>query len=508
MNSKKVVLLILDGVGVNKEYDGNAIGLAKTKTLDKLADNYPYLEIGASEQYVGLPKEQLGGSEVGHTTIGAGHIIDSDIVRINNTIKNKTFYKNKNLLSILNKVKSKNKLHLVGLLSDGGVHSHINHLLAILDVVKKKNIKNVYLHLFSDGRDVTSKSLLKYIIKLKYHLTKLNLLEKVQIGSISGRYYGMDRDNRWDRLSKVYHLITKGEGNVNDSIDAFIKISYKKGVTDEFLTPTLFDKNSLVKTNDTVLFFNFRSDRAREFTKAFVDPKFNKFKRKRVKVNFASLTQYDSKIKNIKVIFPPIKVIPGLGQILSKKGYNQLRVAETEKFAHVTYFFNQGQEFPNKGEDRILIHSPKVKTYDLEPEMSAIKLTDKLISKLKKNYKLVVVNYANGDMVGHTGNIKAATKAIEVIDRCISKVIKAIDKDTIVIVTADHGNCDQMLFNDYSISTSHSLNKVPFILYSKTNDYKLKSIKNANLSNIAPTILDIMDIKIPTNMEKSLLKKR
>jgi 2,3-bisphosphoglycerate-independent phosphoglycerate mutase len=504
-NKNKVFLLILDGVGVNKEYLGNAPFLAKTKTLDNLVSKYPYLELGASEEHVGLLKGQLGGSEVGHLTIGAGKIINSDLMRIHNAIKDKSFFKNKTLNSAF-KIKKGNNLHLIGLLSDGGIHSHINHLFALLDFVKQKKLNKVYIHVFSDGRDVSPKSLLTYISKLKEYIYKKKLEHIAEVASISGRYFGMDRDNKWDRLKKVYDLLIEGKGNLEDSKAVFIKKSYKKGITDEFLEPTLFLKDGLIKKNDTIIYFNFRSDRAREFTRLFVDNKFKEFKIKRQKVNFYTLTQFDSKFKDAKVIFTPLKVKDGLGQIISKKGYKQLRAAETEKFAHVTYFFNQGQEHPNKGEDRILVPSPKVATYDLKPEMSLPTLVKKIIPTLKKNYKLYVANFANGDMVGHTGNISATVKALEAVDLAIEKIVKNLDENTTLIITADHGNCDEMFFKDKSISTSHSLSKVPFILVS--NKFCLNSkIKNPTLANIAPTILDVLDMPIVKDMEPSLLEK-
>jgi 2,3-bisphosphoglycerate-independent phosphoglycerate mutase len=506
MTKDKVLLLILDGVGINKEYTGNAVYLSKTKNLDTLINTYPYTELGASEQYVGLDKGQLGGSEVGHLTIGAGKVVLSDLTRINKAIKEKSFYKNKILLSAFSKVKKGNALHLIGLLSDGGVHSHMKHLFALLDVVKQKNLPKVFIHVFSDGRDTHPKSILTYLSKLKEYISKLNLLDVVEIASISGRFYGMDRDNRWDRLEKVYSLLVEGKGNFTDSKAVFIKQSYRQGITDEYFIPTLFDKDGLIKNKDTIIYFNFRSDRAREFTRLFVDKKFKIFKTKKLDINFYTLTQYDSTFKNINVVFPPLKVNVGLGQIISKAGFKQLRAAETEKYAHVTYFFNQGQEFPNKGETRIVVPSPKVLTYDLKPKMSLLDLMKKLIPEVKKNYKLMVVNFANGDMVGHTGNLSAAITAIETMDNCVLKLLKAVDKNTTVIITADHGNCDEMSFSDRSISTSHSLSKVPFILVSDKFNLN-KIIKKPSLANIAPTILDILDIKKPKNMAQSLLKK-
>ena len=506
MNDQKVLLLILDGVGVNKEYPGNAPFLANTKTLDSLIKKYPYLELGASEEYVGLSKGQIGGSEIGHLTIGAGKIVLSDIERINQSIKDKSFFKNKILNQAFKDVKKDNSLHIMGLLSDGGVHSHINHLFALMDMVKLRKLKKVYLHLFGDGRDVPPKSILEYISSLKQYIYKKKLEHVVEIASLAGRYYAMDRDHKWDRIEKAYKIMVTGEGNHDDSKSVFVKKSYKKGITDEFLIPTLFDKNALIKNKDTVLFFNFRSDRARAITNAFIDKSFKSFKTKKLNLNFYSFTQYDKNFKNINVIFPPLKPATGLGQIISKLGYKQLRAAETEKYAHVTYFFNQGQEKANKNEDRILVPSPKIATYDLMPEMSLLKLIKKILPAIKKNYKLMVINFANGDMVGHTGNLQSTISSLEYMDDSINKILKTIDQKTTLIITADHGNCDEMIYPNKSISTAHSLNKVPFILVSDKFSLK-KNIKKPTLANIAPTILDILDEKIPKDMEKSLLKK-
>jgi 2,3-bisphosphoglycerate-independent phosphoglycerate mutase len=332
------------------------------------------------------------------------------------------------------------------------------------------------------------------------------LLDKVKIASLSGRYYGMDRDNRWDRQKLVYELLTEGKGNYEHSIAYYIKSSYKKAITDEFLIPTLFEKEGIVKDSDTIIFFNFRSDRAREFTKMFVDHTFNNFKRKKIKTNFYTLTQYDSKIKNAKVIFPPVKPNDGIAKILSKKKLKQLKIAETEKYAHVTYFFNQGKDKPYEYEDRILVPSPKVKTYDLKPEMSANQITKKLLPKLKQNYSLYVVNFANGDMVGHTGNLSATISAVETVDKCVGQIVKNVDKNTYIIITADHGNCDEMVLDNGEISTAHSLNKVPFMIITN-RDIQLKSNNKLSLANIAPTVLDLLGIPIPKSMEESIIKK-
>lgn len=503
----KVVLLILDGLGKNKDYEGNAFLKANTPTLDLLLKKYPKTYLGASEEFVGLPKNQIGGSEVGHQTIGAGRVIDSDLLRINKDIKSKSFLKNKVLNSNLKKLKKNNSVHLIGLLSDGGVHSHINHLYALLEILKKNNIENIYLHLFSDGRDVSSRSVLKYISDLKYHLTKLKIIQNTHIASLSGRFYGMDRDSRWKRQKKVYDCIVNGNNLSEKSVSAFIKNSYKKGVLDEFLEPTLFEKEGVIKKNDTVIYFNFRSDRARELTTILTDPKFDKFKTKKLNLNFITLTEYDNNFKNVKVIYPVKKIKPGLGQIISSKNLKQLRLAETEKYAHVTYFFNQGQEFPNKKEERILVPSPKVTTYDLKPEMSVVSIKNNLIKNLNKDYSLYVVNFANSDMVGHTGNISATIKGIEKMDSCIKEIIDKINfKDTSLIITSDHGNSDLMINKDGTINTAHSLNKVFFILVSNKK-YNLVNSKKNSLANIAPTILDLLKIRKPKYMEYSLIKK-
>ena len=502
-NKNKVVLLVLDGVGINRAYSGNAVSIAEMNTLENLKKKYPYTKLGASEKFVGLPEGQMGSSEVGHSTFGAGRIIDSEIIRINKAIKSGAFAKNKVLVKNLKKIKGNQSLHLVGLLSDGGVHSHKDQLYSILNILKKyENISQIYLHLFTDGRDTDPHSAKGFLEELLSKKTK-----KASIASISGRYYGMDRDNHWDRLKKVYDLLVYGKGSISkdDPID-FIEKSYEKKITDEFLEPTLFDTSSLIKNNDTILFFNFRSDRARMFARMFVDKKFDVFNTKKINVNFITLTEYDSKLKSLKVMFPPEKQKPGLGQIISKLGYRQLRLAETEKFAHVTYFFNLGQERPNKKESRILVPSPGVLTYDLKPEMSVKIITQKLIENINKDFKFILVNFANGDMVGHTGNLKAAVKALKTIDQCLALILRKIDLNTTtLIITADHGNCDMMINKDGSINTSHTLNKVPFIILSKEK-YSLKMDKEYSIANIAPTILKILKLRVPTYMEKDLLE--
>ena len=502
-NNNKVLFIILDGVGKNKPYPGNAVNQANMPCFNRLLDEYPNTTLGASEEYVGLPKGQMGSSEVGHFTFGAGKVIDSEIVRIDKAISTGNFYKNQILNTELSKIKGYNALHVAGLLSDGGIHSSINHLFALLEVINRyNNAAQVYLHLFTDGRDTSPHSAKEYLKQLQ---DRIKLTPKIQIASICGRYYGMDRDNRWDRQKKLYNLIVNGIGERENDVFEYVDKCYKQETTDEFLTPTLFNENGLIKDKDTIIFFNFRSDRAREFTRMFVDKSFDNFLTKKMSVNFITFTEYDSKLKNVKVLFPPQKQQPGLGQIISKLGYNQLRVAETEKYAHVTYFFNLGDEHPNKREDRILVPSPGVSTYDLKPEMSAKIITSKLLETLNKDYKLTVVNFANGDMVGHTGNIRATIKALETVDQCLEIILKKVNlENTTVIVTADHGNCDEMLYPDGRKNTSHSLNKVPFILVSN-KQHKLRSDKNLSIASIAPTILKILDEKVPDYMSEDLL---
>lgn len=503
-NNNKLLLIILDGVGINKPYPGNAVTLANMPTFNTLKKDYPFMVLGASEEYVGLPKKQMGSSEVGHFTIGAGRIVDSEIVRIDKAISNGEFYKNEILNTELQKIKGFQALHVVGLLSDGGIHSSINHLFALLEVINRyNNISQVYLHLFTDGRDVDPKSSKFFVSELQKRIAGNS---KIHIASICGRFYGMDRDNRWDRQKKLYNLIVHGIGERSSDPLSYIENCHSKEITDEFLPPVLFNENGLIKNNDTVVFFNFRSDRAREFTKMLMDKSFDKFVTKKMSLNFISFTEYDSKFRNVKVLYPPEKQAAGLGEIISKLGYKQLRIAETEKYAHVTYFFNLGNEYPYKREDRILVPSPSVATYDLKPEMSAKIITQKLIDKLNSDYKLTVVNFANGDMVGHTGDIPATIKGLEIVDRCLELILKRVNlENTTVIITADHGNCDEMLLNDQMV-TSHSLNKVPFILISN-KEHKLRTdYKEASIANVAPTILKLLGEKVPKYMSEDLLE--
>ncbi len=504
-----VLLMILDGFGIRKPIKGNAIKQAKMPFYDSLLKNYPHSKLYASEKYVGLPKGQMGNSEVGHMTIGAGRVIDTDLVHINKDIRSGKFFENKVLIDAMKKSKKNNKtLHLMGLLSDGGVHSHIKHLFALLKLAKKLSIEKVYIHCFLDGRDVPPKSATKYIKKLEAFCKK-NKIGK--IASIIGRFYGMDRDNRWRRESRAYSLMIDGKGKYFDNKPlTALKHSYRAGETDEFVKPTLIDKEGLIKSNDTVIFFNFRSDRAREITKAFTIKKFHSFRRKFVKTNFICLTMYDRHNK-LPVAFAPRIPKNTLGTIVSKNNMNQLRIAETEKYPHVTFFFNGGIETPQQKEKRILVASPKVLTYDLKPQMSSHEVTNKLIKALKsKKQNLIVLNFANPDMVGHTGSLKAVKKALEDLDISIKKITKEVlSQKGAVLLIADHGNCEQMMQKNGTPHTAHTTNRVPCILIDEKYNKRKKILKNGSLKDVAPTLLWLLGIKKPDEMTgKNLIKKR
>jgi len=498
---KPLVLCILDGVGIRNEEKGNAFKQANKPNFDFLWNNYPHSLLHASGPLVGLPEGQMGTSEVGHMNIGAGRIVYQPLQLINEKIKDKSFFENKNILEVINHTKdNKSKLHILGLISDGGIHSHIDHLMAILDMCKKENITNLHLHLFTDGRDVSPYSAYSFIEKVE------NKLKEIGIGTIStigGRYYGMDRDNNYDRLKKGYDAIVHGIGNKSNSIKDYINESYQNNITDEFLEPAIFDENGLISENDGIIVFNFRKDRLREILTSLTNPDFNDMAVKKfhnlkvvtmlpvvesVKANYA---YNDTSLKNI------------LGEYLEKCGLSQLRIAETEKYAHVTFFFDGGKEINYENETKIIIPSPKVATYDLKPEMSAYLITDKLL-EIIASYDVVILNYANGDMVGHTGNIEAAKKAVEVLDECLGKLIKKVEElDGTLIVTADHGNCDYMLDEFDNVVTSHSTSLVPFIVNRK--DIKLE---NGKLGDIAPTMLSLLDLEIPEEMTGNSLIKR
>lgn len=497
---KKILLCIMDGIGITKEKKYNAVYSAKTSTLDKLWDNYPTCLLEASGQLVGLPKGQMGNSEVGHTNIGAGRIVYQSLELINSKIKDKTFYENVEFLKVIKHVKENNsKLHLIGLLSDGGVHSHINHLFSLLELAKKEKVENVYIHIFTDGRDVSPTSGIKYIELLEKKIKKIGI---GKIASISGRYYGMDRDNRWDRVEASYRVMTE-ETEVRE-VKKWWKDNHNKKITDEFIEPTATCYGGLIENNDGIIFFNFRPDRLRQLGSAITNSNYECFKRKNIE-NLKVVTMMPvSDTVLCPSAFSLQKLDNTLGEYISSLGLSQLRIAETEKYAHVTYFFNGGIDKIFEKEKRILVPSPKVATYDKEPKMSAHMITASLIKEITENKEdLIVLNFANGDMVGHTGDYEAAITAVETVDACIEKILENISlEEYTLIVTADHGNCETMKNKDGSINTSHTTNKVPFIITDKT----LK-LKDGKLSDIAPTILYLMGLDIPKEMTGNILVK-
>lgn len=488
-----IILTILDGYGLRDETHGNAVKLADNKTFNMLWKKYPHTQLQASGQAVGLPKGQMGNSEVGHMNIGAGRIVYQPLELINNSIEDKSFFQNEELLKVIEHTNNNNsKLHIMGLISDGGVHSHINHLLALLDLCKKKNVKRLYLHLFTDGRDVSPTSSYTYIS------TIIEKLKKIGIGTIatlSGRYYAMDRDNNYDRLKKSYDAIVYGKGPRYDSCKGCIDDYYSKGITDEFIIPSIINKDGTIEDNDGIITYNYRKDRIRELFTALTNPTFNEMevvKFNNVKV-VTMLPVVESVVAPHAFNDPNLKNI--LGQYIETKGLSQLRIAETEKYAHVTFFFDGGKEETYENEKKILIPSPKVATYDLKPEMSALEVTDNLLSEIG-NYDLIILNFANGDMLGHTGVLEAAIQAVETVDKCLEKIYNKIQElNGLMIVTADHGNCEEMLDKNDNIITAHTTNPVPFII--TRNDIELLPGK---LGDIAPTILELMNIEKPSEM--------
>nr|YP_009019702.1 phosphoglycerate mutase [Gracilaria salicornia]AHH24670.1 phosphoglycerate mutase [Gracilaria salicornia]UAD87556.1 phosphoglycerate mutase [Gracilaria salicornia] len=504
---KPIILAILDGWGYSDTIEGNAIQLANTHTIDTLWANYPHTLLNASGEDVGLPQGQMGNSEVGHTTIGAGRIINQDLVSISKAIENKSFFNNKTLKNICQQIKNKHtKLHLVGLCSNGGVHSHIKHLFALIDIVKKYNIK-VCIHAITDGRDTSQYKSKIFVEQIHNYIKELT---HIKICTISGRYYSMDRDCRWSRTEKSYQVLLSNQ--LEYATDAVSKINeyYQQNISDEFIPPTRLQEGN-IENNDGIIFFNFRPDRMRQLLHAFTKSTFKGFNTKKFQnLEVVTFTQYDPSL-NMKIAFPAQRSVNFIGQIISNYGLKQLRLAETEKYAHVTYFFNGGIEEPFPGEDRQLIASPQVETYNLSPEMSAEELTTSTINAITKNiYTLIVINYANPDMVGHTGDLQATIKAINKIDQCIKKIwMTCQSMNNTLIITADHGNADCMLDEFNQPCTSHSNNPVPFILADPSNSpniYKNNLRKNGSLADIAPTILDLLNLDIPSEMNgESLL---
>ena len=510
MSKKTTVLMILDGYGLNEKTEGNCVAGAKTPVMDKLMAEYPFVKGYASGMAVGLPDGQMGNSEVGHLNMGAGRIVYQELTRITKEIQDGTFFENPALLNAVKNCKENDSaLHMFGLLSDGGVHSHNTHLYGLLELAKKNDLKKVYVHCFLDGRDTPPASGKEYVEQLEAKMAEIGVGE---VAMVSGRYYAMDRDNNYDRVEKAYLAMTKGEGLTADSAVAAVAESYDRDETDEFVKPTVVQKNgapvALIQDKDSVVFFNFRPDRAREITRAFCDDDFKGFDRKRLDLKFVCFSEYDPTIPNKEVAFHKISVTNTFGEWLAANNMTQARIAETEKYAHVTFFFNGGVEEPNEGETRILVNSPKeVATYDLKPEMSAYEVCDKLVEAIKSgSYDVIVINFANPDMVGHTGVQDAAIKAVEAVDECVGKAVDAIKEvDGVMFICADHGNAEQLV--DYETGepfTAHTTNPVPFILVNYKEGYGLR--EGGCLADIVPTLIEIMGKEQPAEMTgKSLL---
>ena len=493
---KKVLLCVLDGVGLSKIKDGNALINANKPNIDYLMKEYPNKGINASGTFVGLPDGQMGNSEVGHLTIGAGRIIYQSLELINRTIKDESFYSNESFLNAIRHAKENNsKLHIMGLLSDGGVHSHINHIKALLKLCKKEDFSNVYFHIFTDGRDTFKESSISYIDDLNNEINELGI---GKICTISGRYYAMDRDKRWDRLKKCYDVIVNNTGNKCDNYKKYITDSYEKGITDEFIEPVIIDESGKIEENDSIIWANFRPDRAIQILRSLVDPNFDGFDRKIFNNLYLTTMMYVSDDVKSDIAFKKEIIDNTLGIYLSKLGKKQLRIAETEKYAHVTYFFDGGRDLDLNLCDRVLIPSPKVATYDLKPEMSAREITSNLLEKMDNNYDFIFLNFANGDMVGHTGNYDMTKKAIETIDEMIGKLYKkCVEDEYLFIITADHGNAEEMIDENGNVVTSHTTNLVPFIVTDKN-----LNIDNVNkLSDIAPFVLNYMNLNLPDEMK-------
>jgi 2,3-bisphosphoglycerate-independent phosphoglycerate mutase len=506
--NKPVMLMILDGYGLSEHVEGNAVLAARKPNLDKIFREYPNTVLDASGMSVGLPEGQMGNSEVGHLNIGAGRVVYQSLTKITKSILDGDFFENKALnKAIDNALNNNSALHLLGLVSPGGVHSHTDHIKGLLKLCKQRGLSRVYLHAFLDGRDVPPSSAREYIEDIEGHMKEIGV---GTIATISGRYYAMDRDNRWERIKLAYDALVLGKGEKAQSALQAIDNSYSKDVTDEFVLPTVIEAGgepaASIKSGDSVIFFNFRPDRARELTRALNDKVFTGFEREKLDLTFVTMTEYDITLENVEVAFGPESSINTLGEYLSSLGKTQLRIAETEKYAHVTFFFNGGVEAPNKNEERVLIPSPKVATYDMKPEMSAYEVCEEAIRRIDSDkYDFIVLNFANPDMVGHTGIFEAAKKAVEVVDECAGKIVdKILAKDGVVCITADHGNAEMMTdIKTGKAMTAHTTDPVPFIYVSR----EPKPLRDKGiLADIAPTLLQIMGVEVPEEMTgKSLI---
>ena len=497
MNKTPTTLIIMDGFGLRHETEGNAVAAAATPRLEQFFQEFAHTELSASGLDVGLPAGQMGNSEVGHTKIGAGRVVFQDLPRISKAIDDGSFFENPAYVRAMDACREHDSsLHLMGLLSDGGVHSHLEHLFALMKMARDRGLEKVYIHAFLDGRDVSPTSGADFVTRT---VEKCRELGVGKIATVMGRFYAMDRDKRWDRVEAAYDAMVYGEGAaINPVPVAAVKNAYANGVTDEFVEPVICDPDGTISDHDSVIFFNFRPDRAREITRAFVDPDFSGFTRQYFPVTFVCTTEYDATMPNVEVAYPRLSVRNGLGEYLSSMGLTQLRIAETEKYAHVTFFFNGGVETQFPGEDRVLVPSPKVATYDLQPEMSADEVADKCVERIESGaYDVIILNFANCDMVGHTGVFDAAVRAVETVDTCVGRVVDATMKmGGIAMITADHGNAEVMTQPDGSPMTAHTTNPVPFILCGAGTE-----LRKGRLADIAPTILDVMGLAVPEEMD-------
>lgn len=506
--AQKTLLMILDGWGNSPDPKVSAIAQANTPFIDSLYKEYAHSTLRTDGEHVGLPEGQMGNSEVGHMNLGAGRIVYQDLAKINLAVKNKQLGQNTVLSDCLTQAKKKNKkIHLLGLLSDGGVHSHIDHLEGLLELISDHQIENVFLHAFTDGRDVDPKSGVHFVKQIEGKLAQTRGV----LASLIGRYYAMDRDQRWERVKETYDLLVHGKGNPVADFEAYLNSSYKEGITDEFIKAAYkadSEGNAIttISEGDVVLFFNFRTDRGRELTQVLTQKAFPEHNMDPLSLDYITLTNYDDSFQNIKVVFDKDNLSDTLGEVLSKAGKTQVRIAETEKYPHVTFFFNGGRETPFEGEDRILCPSPKVATYDLQPEMSAFEIRDAIVEKITTDAPdFICLNFANPDMVGHTGVFDAAVRACEVVDQCTETVVQsALKKDYAIIIIADHGNCETMINPDGSPNTAHTTNPVPILLV----DSEKKKIKNGVLGDVAPTILDLMEVTRPKAMTQNSLLLR